>query len=80
MIALQGVVFGISASILYSPVMIWLPEWFVEKRGLAAGLIFCGSGAGGFIFPLIMGSLLDKVGFRWTLRQVKIFFLTCSTP
>ncbi|KAF9560048.1 MFS general substrate transporter [Agrocybe pediades] len=77
MITLQGVLFGVSAGILYSPVMIWLPEWFVEKRGLAAGLIFGGSGAGGFIFPLVMGALLDKVGFRWTLRIWSIVFGIC---
>lgn len=68
MILLQGVVFGLSASTLYSPVMIWLPEWFVTKRGLATGLIFGGSGIGGFVFPLVMGYMLEKLGFRWTLR------------
>ncbi|KAH9483339.1 MFS transporter asaE [Psilocybe cubensis] len=77
MIVLQGVVFGISAGFLYSPVMVWLPEWFINRRGLATGIIFCGSGVGGFIFPLMMGYLLEHVGFRWTLRIWALTFGVC---
>jgi len=68
LIILQGIVFGISAGASYSPVLVWLSEWFVRRRGLAGGIIFGGSGLGGFMLPLVMGYLLDAVGFRWTLR------------
>jgi len=68
MIVLQGIVYGFGSGLLYSPILIWLPEWFLARRGLAGGLIFAGSGVGGFAFPLILGALLDKLGFRWTLR------------
>jgi len=50
------------------PVIGYLAEWFVEKRGLAGGIIFAGTGIGGFVFPFIVNALLDRVGFRWTLR------------
>lgn len=43
-------------------------EWFVAKRGLASGIIFSGAGVGGFCFPLMLGALLEKVGFAWTCR------------
>ncbi|PPQ68479.1 hypothetical protein CVT25_008405 [Psilocybe cyanescens] len=68
LILLQGVIFGISAGVVYAPVLIWISDWFVLRRGLAAGLIFGGAGIGGFAFPLVMGYLLKGVGFRWTLR------------
>ncbi|KAF9554883.1 MFS general substrate transporter [Agrocybe pediades] len=68
LILLQGIIFGLSAGAFYSPVLVWLSEWFVRRRGLAGGIIFGGSGLGGFILPLVMGYLLDAVGFRWTLR------------
>ncbi|KDR67204.1 hypothetical protein GALMADRAFT_232213 [Galerina marginata CBS 339.88] len=68
LIVLQGVVFGLSAGILYAPIVMWLSDWFIIRRGLAGGIIFGGSGVGGFVFPLVMGYLLDAVGFRWTLR------------
>jgi len=75
MILLQGVIFGISAGALYAPIVMWLSDWFVERRGLAGGIIFGGSGIGGFVFPLAMGYLLKGVGFRWTLRY---FFFHCA--
>ncbi|KAI0072295.1 MFS general substrate transporter [Panus rudis PR-1116 ss-1] len=68
LILLQGVLFGIGGGMLYMPVITLLSEWFVRRRGLAGGIIFAGTGVGGFAFPLIVNALLDKVGFRWTLR------------
>jgi MFS family permease len=62
------VIFGLSAGVLYAPVLIWLSEWFVVRRGLAGGIIFGGAGVGGFVLPLTMGYLLEALGFRWTLR------------
>ncbi|KAJ4478343.1 MFS general substrate transporter [Lentinula aciculospora] len=79
LILLQGVAFGTSAGVLYGPVIVWLSEWFITKRGLAGGIIFAGSGIGGFVFPLVVGYLLDSVGFRWTLRAgALILVITCG--
>ncbi|CAL1714316.1 unnamed protein product [Somion occarium] len=64
----SGVGFGIGGGMLYMPVINLLSEWFIERRGLAGGIIFAGSGVGGFAFPLMVNALLGKVGFRWTLR------------
>lgn len=62
--------FGIGAGMFYAPILIWLSDWFVERRGLAGGIIFGGLGAGGFFLPIVMGYLLKNVGFRWTIRFV----------
>jgi len=68
LVILQGVILGAAGGVLYGPALLWLSEWFVERRGLAGGLIFCGSGVGGALFPPLLGTLLEKAGFRWTLR------------
>ncbi|ORY55169.1 MFS general substrate transporter [Leucosporidium creatinivorum] len=68
LILLQGVLCGISGAVLYTPVLIWLQEWWVVRRGMASGLIFSGTGVGGFVFPFLLNSLLEKVGFAWTCR------------
>ncbi|KAI0671132.1 MFS general substrate transporter [Trametes maxima] len=68
LILLQGVGVGIGGGFVYMPVIKLLPEWFSERRGLAGGIIFAGTGVGGFVFPFILNALLDKVGLSWTLR------------
>ncbi|VDB83131.1 unnamed protein product [Peniophora sp. CBMAI 1063] len=68
LIALQGVVYGIAGGSLYMPVVGWLNEWFVTRRSFACGFIFGGGGLGGAGFPLLANALLQRLGFRWTLR------------
>jgi len=68
LIMLQGVLFGIAGGFLYYPILVLLPQWFVRRRGLATGIIFSGSGFGGFAFPFLLQALLERYGFRWTLR------------
>ncbi|OJT02208.1 hypothetical protein TRAPUB_7323 [Trametes pubescens] len=68
LILLQGVGVGIGGGLLYMPVIQLIPEWFSERRGLAGGIIFAGTGLGGFVFPFVLRVLLDKVGLGWTLR------------
>lgn len=68
LILLQGVMFGIGGGGLYAPVIVYLSEWFVTRRGLAGSIIFGGSGAGGALFPIAVNYLLTNLGFRWTLR------------
>jgi len=38
------------------------------KRGLATGIVYAGSSIGGVVFPLIMRSTLEKLGWDWTIR------------
>ncbi|KAF2833465.1 MFS general substrate transporter [Ophiobolus disseminans] len=68
LIATQGILYGIGAAIAYSPVITFLEEWFVHKKGFAYGLLWAGTGLGGVATPLLLQFLLDKYGFRTTLR------------
>lgn len=63
---------------VYMPVIKLLPEWFSERRGLAGGIIFSGTGVGGFVFPFVLNALLEKVGLRWTLRILAMGTSSCS--
>ncbi|KAI5474232.1 MFS monocarboxylate transporter [Pseudohyphozyma bogoriensis] len=68
LIVLQGVIGGVCGGVFFAPVLLWLQEWWVVRRGMASGIIFAGTGVGGFVLPFAIGSLLDGVGFRWTVR------------
>ncbi|KAH9951120.1 MFS general substrate transporter [Amylocystis lapponica] len=78
LILLQGVGVGLGGGLLYFPVVSLLSQWFVRRRGLAGGIIFAGSGVGGFVFPFILNALLVHVGFRWTLRIWALAMLVVS--
>ncbi|KAI0072296.1 MFS general substrate transporter [Panus rudis PR-1116 ss-1] len=72
LIMLQGVGLGTAGGMLYWPVMYLLSDWFSRRRGLAGGIIYAGTGVGGFAFPLFVNDLLDNVGHRWTLRVIAL--------
>ena len=44
LILTQGVLYAIGGSLLYSPTMFYLDEWFVKKKGLAFGIMWAGVG------------------------------------
>ncbi|GAA5996744.1 hypothetical protein JCM5350_008372 [Sporobolomyces pararoseus] len=68
LILTQGLLAGISGAVVYAPCLLWTMDWFVERRGLATGIVFSGTGLGGASFPFILGALLEKFGFAWTCR------------
>lgn len=68
MVVFMGVLPGTFLGIGALNYLIWLPQWFLKKRGLANGIAFAGAGTGGIIYPFIFNVALSNVGFQWTLR------------
>ncbi|GAA6030517.1 hypothetical protein JCM8097_006184 [Rhodosporidiobolus ruineniae] len=68
LVILQGVLGGISGAVLYAPVLLWLNEWWHERRGLASGIVFAGTGIGGLAFPFALSALLNRGGFALMCR------------
>lgn len=74
----QGVLFAIGGSICYCPCLFYLNEWFIERKGLAYGVMWSGTGIGGFVIPMLLEHFLARYGFRTTLRiwTLALFILT----
>lgn len=68
----QGIIYGLSSGVTFTPVIMWLSQWFDKRRGLATGIIYSGSGLGGVLFPIVITRLLDSIGFAWTLRVMAL--------
>ncbi|KAE8149951.1 major facilitator superfamily domain-containing protein [Aspergillus avenaceus] len=80
LILTQGIAYGIGASFAYSPVIIFMNEWFVQKRGLAFGLMWAGTGVSGVVLPLVLQWLLDSYGHKTTLRIWALVLFLMSSP
>ncbi|PQE07642.1 hypothetical protein CJF30_00007369 [Rutstroemia sp. NJR-2017a BBW] len=60
--------------------MFYLDEWFIKRKGLALGVMWSGDSVGtsGLIFPFLLSFLVDRYGFRNTLRIWAVaLFLLC---
>jgi len=78
LVATQGVLYAVGGSVAYSPCIVYMDEWFVQKKGLAYGIMWSGTGLAGVVLPLLLQRLLDGYGFQTTLRAwaVAVFVLT----
>ncbi|KAJ1935660.1 hypothetical protein GGF37_005912, partial [Kickxella alabastrina] len=74
----QGVMFGIGAALIYAPSVSLASQWHDKTRPLATGIAVAGSGAGGMLFTEITQTLMESVGYKWTLRILALILLCIS--
>ncbi|KAL8797302.1 MAG: hypothetical protein Q9195_000456 [Heterodermia aff. obscurata] len=75
LILTQGALYGIGGAFLYCPFVFYLDEWFIERKGLAFGILWAGTGTSGTIVPVVMDWGLNKYGFRF-LVIMPLLYLT----
>ncbi|KAF2016388.1 MFS general substrate transporter [Aaosphaeria arxii CBS 175.79] len=76
----QGFFYAVGGAIGYSPTIQFMDEWFVKKKGLAFGVMWAGTGLGGVVIPLLLQYLLNKHGFRTTLRVWAVVLFVATAP
>lgn len=64
----QGIIYGCGWVISYTPFLLMMNQWFVQRRGLAYGICFSASGFSELGIPFALEWLLRHYGFRVTLR------------
>lgn len=75
----QGLIVGISFSLLFIPSTLVLPTWFDKHRSLAFGITVSGAGVGGVTFSLTVNKLIDTTGDqKWALRFTAFLTLVIS--
>lgn len=80
LVATQGVVFGIGILIMYYPVFNMLNEWFIDRRGLALGILCAATGVSGLFYPFLLEILLNKYGPATTLRVSAVALTVLGGP
>ncbi|KAL1410708.1 hypothetical protein Q8F55_001650 [Vanrija albida] len=72
-----GFLYPLSA-LLFFPCITILYDWFIERRGLASGIMFGGAAVGGTIFPLMSARLLSSIKYKPTLFTIAAMFGVCN--
>ncbi|CAG8171206.1 unnamed protein product [Penicillium olsonii] len=73
----QGLLFGISMTLAYTPVLGVIGHYFKRRRAAAMGIVISGSSLGGVVWPIMLQKLIynPNVGFAWALRIVGFMML-----
>lgn len=64
----------------------WIPnsviisKWFVRRRGMAVGIVMCGSGLGILIFVPLTQFVIDLAGWRYGFLAVALVAVFCVAP
>lgn len=80
LIVTQGVMYGIGFIILTYPILCMVDEWWIQRKGMAFGVISCASGASGAVMPFITSALLSKYGYKTTLRAAAVGMALLTAP
>lgn len=67
LIATQGVLYAIGCSLLFSPISIYMDEWFIERKGFAHGVMWAGKSTTGMVSPFVFDAMLKRFGYKATL-------------
>ncbi|KAJ5667094.1 hypothetical protein N7507_002958 [Penicillium longicatenatum] len=76
----QGLCLGIGSGLMFCPTLSLISSYFSRHRSFAIGVVAAGSSTGGLIFPAIVGNLLPRIGFPWTMRVLGFLSLGMLLP
>ena len=71
-----GLLGGLGFSFVFVSLSSTIPRWFIEKRGLALGILFAGGGVGGLMISPLLQSLIDR--YDWRVAFLVLAALACS--
>jgi MFS family permease len=74
-IVVFGILGGFGSALLFTPSIAAVSHFFNRRRGNATGIAATGGAFGGIVFPLLLQSLIPKVGFAWSTRIVGFILL-----
>jgi MFS family permease len=75
LIVVFGINGGVGTSLLFTPSIAAIGHFFNRRRGNATGIAATGCAFGGIVFPLLLQSLIPKVGFAWATRVMGFIIL-----
>ena len=75
-----GILGGIGFAFIFVPNQTTLARWFIEKKGLALGIMFAGGGIGTLIATPLMQAGIERYGWRTVFVILGILVLCIPVP
>lgn len=60
-IMLAHSMYGLGATLVYTPGVSVTSHWFKKRRSSAMGLVICGAGIGGVLYPIMFRELFARL-------------------
>lgn len=79
-LTLGVLVVGASTLLSYVGHMVFLPNWFARRRGLAMGIAFSGVGIGGILLLPLFQAAIDGIGWRRGCWAFAVLLLVVVVP
>jgi MFS family permease len=79
-LTLGGLVGAGSVCLGYSCQALFLPAWFMRRRGLAMSIAFAGVGVGSIVLLPLLQTLIERFGWRTACIALGLFALLLLTP
>jgi predicted MFS family arabinose efflux permease len=76
----QGIMYGIGFLIFYYPILSFVNEFWIERRGMAYGVLCASSGVSGTVMPFAIEAMLNKYGYPTTLRAIAVGLAVLTGP
>ncbi|KAL5326262.1 hypothetical protein ACEPPN_007400 [Leptodophora sp. 'Broadleaf-Isolate-01'] len=73
-----GVLGGLGTALVFTPSIAAVSHFFHRRRGNATGIAAGGAAFGGIVYPLLLQSLIPKIGFAWATRILGFIMLFLS--
>jgi len=80
LIGTQGIVFGVGGCFACCPCVLYIDEWFAQRKGMAYGIVWSAAGFGGVVLPLLLNTLLNNLGFQTAMRVWAGVLFASSAP
>jgi len=79
-IAAQGLLVGVASSATFAPLIADTSLWFTRRRGMAVAIIASGSYLAGTVWPPVVQSFIQSVGWRATYLGIAVFCVATMLP
>jgi MFS family permease len=76
----HGALIGFGTSATFGPLVADISHWFTQRRGIAVAICACGGYVAGVMWPPIVRTLIDTIGWRQTHLAIGIFCATTLLP